>query len=269
MCKRQLVAFFSCLIAGLSSECAVPTLGLFTRNDARLEGITYGNWGSRPYEYAWASKVVSITGKRIIDLGVGLPSQYNWYHYAVTRLHPSFYAGIDIDGRIKNEEISEPTFEIKYMDMADLRYPDSSFDIALCISTFEHIPYPIFMKCITEAYRVLADNGILVATLDEWWDKDAQLTHGNGWNTLEQDLMAKGMIDRTIGSFGLPDFLALIKDYFVPITDVVVDTHKKVIYSPDYATTYYKKNNRDHAVLSSGDGVNSCVSYVVLTKVAK
>ena len=167
----------------------------------------------------WVSSVVPVYGKRVIDLGVGLPSQYNWYEYVMAELKPAFYVGVDYDGRILNELISKHNYEIRHMDMADLRYPDQLFDVAYCISTFEHIPYDTFMKSIQEAHRVLKDDGLLVITLDEEWDKDQPMNHGNGWNLLEQSLIEKGLFTRKNRSFGLPEFLNLIKDYFVLYQD--------------------------------------------------
>jgi SAM-dependent methyltransferase len=270
---KKIVNFFVGLviagtcIAADNHQNSEKCLGLFRQTDPRLDGITYGNWGSCPYEYSWVKSCVSVAGKKVIDLGVGLPSQYNWYHHVVATLNPLFYAGIDVDTRIKNEEVIRENYEIRHMDMANLRYPDRFFDIAFCISTFEHVPLMAFMKCIKEAHRVLKDGGTLVVTLDEWWDKDQRLTHANGWNTLEQDLIKEHMLDRSVGSFGLPDFLALVKDYFVPTIEATIDVHNKTITSTDGLTIYYKKNNRDVAILNSGAGINSCVSYVILKKV--
>ncbi len=242
-------------------------IGVFTPQDATIKSIKYGNWGSRPYEYWWASTIVNVTGKRVIDLGIGLPSQYNWYAYVVKNLQPLFYAGIDWDGRIKDEVMATSDFELKQMSMAALDYPDASFDIAYCISTFEHIEYETFMESIKEAHRVLTDDGLLVITLDEEWDKNEPITHGNGWNTLEQSLQSKGLFHRKKRSFGLPEFLELIKEYFVVVQgDAVVDSSTGIIASSVDGFVYYNRQNRDTAILNSGVAVNSCVSYAVLKK---
>lgn len=242
-------------------------IGVFTKSDLTLPGIKWGNWGSRPYEYLWASKIVSIKDKNVIDLGVGLPSQYDWYNYAVNNLKPKFYAGIDSDSRILSELISQPNYEIAHMNMADLRYSDKSFDIACCISTFEHIPYEIFMKSIQEAHRVLKDDGLLVITLDEEWDKDQPTNYGNGWNTLELSLIEKGLFKRKNRSFGLPEFMNLIKDYFVLYQDdAVVEVDSGIIKSSVDSTIYYNRQDKDSSILNSGVAVNSCVSYALLKK---
>ena len=243
-------------------------VGLFKNTDPVLTGITYGNWGSRPYEYEWISSVVSVHNKRVLDLGVGLPSQYNWYRYVVTSLHPSFYAGIDADSRVLKELISEKNFEIKHMDMAKLNYEDKSFDIAYCISTFEHIPYETFMQSIQEAHRVLTDDGLLIITLDEEWDKNQLITHDNGWNTLEQSLMEKGIFKRKNRTFGLPEFLELIKNYFVLyLDDATINYESGTIESKKDNRVYYHRLNKDPNILNSGLIYNSCVSYAVLKKV--
>lgn len=246
------------------------TVGLFKKSDPTIRTIKYGNWGSRPYEYAWVASIASIENKRVIDLGVGLPSQYDWYRYVIDNLKPTFYAGIDCDDRIKQELIAGPGFEIRHMDMAQLDYPDKSFDIAYCISTFEHIPYEIFMKSIQEAHRVLQDDGLLIITLDEEWDKNQPTNYHNGWNTLEQSLIAQGLFERKDRSFGLPEFLDLIKNYFELYDDAIVKEKPqwstKIIASKNNRSVYYNRTNQDSALLNSGSIINSCVSYAVLKK---
>jgi len=262
-----LLGYFSPINSANSDNTARKYIGVFKNSDPKISGITYGNWGSRPYEYAWISSVVPVQGKRVIDLGVGLPSQYNWYAYVLRFLKPSLYVGVDCDGRMKNELMDGDNFEIKYMDMSRLEYPDKSFDIAYCISTFEHIPYDTFMASIAEAHRVLEDNGLLVITLDEEWDKDQPITSGNGWNTLEQSLLNNRLFERTERSFGLPEFLELVKDYFVLYQDdTIVEPQSRTIRSSKNNVVYYQRADKDNAILHSPSVYNSCVSYAVLKK---
>lgn len=243
-------------------------VGTFYPTDATIHGIRFGNWGSRPYEYAWVSSIIHLTDKKVIDLGTGIPSQYNWYEYVVKILNPAFYAGIDYDDRIRNELVSGKNFAMHHMSMANIQYPDNFFDVGLCISTYEHIPYETFIKAFQETHRVLKNDGLLVITLDEEWDANIPSNYYNGWNTLEQSLINKGLFQRTNRSFGLPEFLELIKDYFVLAqADAIVDAQQGIIYSKYDNYVYYDRVNRDNTLLNSGDSINSCVSYAVLKKV--
>lgn len=236
--------------------------GVFVRSDPVLNGLTWGNWGSRPYEYEWVRSLLSVEGKKVIDLGTGIPSQYNWYQYVVESSKPSLYIGVDWDDRIVQEieqlvysdfhRRNQGRYELHHMDMAELKFADASFDVAYCISTFEHLNYDNFMKAIAEAHRVLVSDGVLLVTLDEEWDKDEVTTHANGWNTLEQSLIENKMFVRKTRSFGMPEFLELIKEYFVPLESV-----------------NYERKNKDSNILNSGVHINSCVSYVLLQKTNK
>lgn len=243
-------------------------VGMFRQSHPRLEGIRWGNWGSRPYEYFWASKVVSMKDKTVIDLGVGLPSDYNWYAYASTVLKPSYYVGVDGDDRMEKEIIHGSNFDMLHMNMADLTFPNKEFDYAFCISTFEHIPYPICMKAIQEAHRVLKDDGLLIITLDEQWDKNLPFSHASSWNDLEQSLVQEDLFNtQSPISFCLPDFLNLIKKYFILANDdLSTDLSNKTIFSSSTGTTYYRRSNRDQSILHSPEVYNSCVSYAVLKK---
>jgi len=261
------ITFTAFIFPLILSAARNDKVGVFTASYPTLAGIKWGNWGSRPYEYYWVSKIVPIQGKRVIDLGVGLPSQYNWYQYVINNLKPSFYAGIDFDGRVLQELEQGNNFEIRHMNMAQLEYPDKSFDIAYCISTFEHLPYEAFIKSIQEAHRVLTDEGLLIITLDEEWDQNQPSNYNNGWNTLELSLLEQGTFTRTHRSFGLPEFLTLIENYFTLVQeDAVVDPQTQIIYSSTDNHIYYNRVNRDPAILNSGLPTNSCVSYAVLKK---
>lgn len=265
--KKSNNFIFSLLLISINNIFTLNQIGVFNPTDPVLNGLIWGNWGSRPYEYYWISKIVDVKDKRVIDLGVGLPSQYNWYSYAISTLKPSFFAGIDVDSRIINEQIKSSNYEIIHMSMADIKYPDKSFNVAYCISTFEHIPYEIFIKSIQEAHRVLEDDGLLVITLDEEWDKDQPITRDNGWNDLEQSLINNGLFQRKTRSFGLPEFMDLIKDYFVLAQeDAVIDMETGIIKSKNNSNIYYNRHDKDRSILNSGIMYNSCVSYAVLKK---
>ena len=245
-----------------------PCVGYFKKDDPQLHNLKWCNWGSRPYEYKWVSEAVSVRDKKVLDLGIGLPSEYNWYKYVVDTLKPSYYVGIDIDGRMVKEVEKQVNYEVLHMDMSDLKFDDKIFDVAYCISTYEHMEFETFMKAMQETHRVLKDNGILVLTLDEEWDVNQPFTHDNGWNILEQSLVKKGVFNRNKNSFGLPMFLTLIKDLFIPVDDnVSVDLDKNEVKSKDGEQVYYKKINKNAEMLNSGLFYNSCVSFAILKKI--
>ncbi len=267
----QLLAVIACFNeivanAHLKDKREEKHLGVIKKSDPILQGILWGNWGSRPFEYYWVSKVVTVKDKKVIDLGAGLPSQYNWYKHVVDKLHPAYYVAIDADGRIKKEVIHGKNYDVMHMDMSKLEFADKEFDVAYCISTFEHIPYPIFIKSIQEACRVLKDDGVLVLTLDEQWDKNVPVTPHNNWNDLEQSVVKLGLIQKSPLSFCLVDFLNLVKEYFVPVDNVIIDNENKIIYSEETGAVLYQRKNRDANILYSPEVYNSCVSFVVLKK---
>lgn len=242
------------------------TIGILKSNDPKLEGVTWSNWGSRPYEYKWASSVVDVEGKRVIDLGMGLPRQTNWYCYVVDHLKTKFYAGIDNNKEILNQGGGDHRFEAIYMDMRSLKYPEKSYDVAYSIGTFSTMNANDLMKAISEVHRVLKDDGLLIVTLEERWDKNVAYNSTNNWNTLEQTLKSRGMVDDSEVAFGMPPFLELIKDYFVPYVDGLEITTPSTIYSTTQNANLYVKNNRDTTYLNGGDTYNSNVSYVILKK---
>jgi SAM-dependent methyltransferase len=216
--------------------------GYFTLLSPRLEGVRWGNWGSRPYEYRWAESIVDIRGLDVLDLGVGLPSQYDWYRHAVERHGPRRFVGIDFDDRIRQEEIHEPQLTVQWMDMTDLQFGDSSFDVIFCLSVFEHLPAESLAKACTEAHRVLRPDGRLVVTLDERWDLD-----GNeiDWNVLERTTDAMPPDGR---SFGMQEFSGLLAPHFVPEADQLP-----------------KRGNAERRLLHNRE-YNSCVSHALFRR---
>ena len=82
---------------------------------------------------------------------------------------------------------------------------------------------------------------------------------------MELSLIENGLFKRNKRSFGLPEFLTLIKEYFVLFQeDAVVEDDRIVSKSSDYI--YYNRKDKDHSILNSGLPVNSCVSYAMLKK---
>lgn len=195
----------------------MKNFGYFTPSYPTLPGIRFGNWGSRPYEYFWAATITDVENKKVLDLGTGLPSEHTWYQFVLNNLSPVSYAGIDFDSRIKQEEINTDNCKMLWMDMSDLKFDDNSFDLIYSISTFEHFDNEdCFMKAIKETHRVAAKDAIMVVTLDELWNVYNKHGEHSSWNELEKVLIKNGKFDDKDMSFGMKNFIELVKDYFVP-----------------------------------------------------
>jgi ubiquinone/menaquinone biosynthesis C-methylase UbiE len=214
--------------------------GYFKPTDPVLNGLRRGNWGSREFEYMWASKIVSVKDKDVLDLGTGMPSDHNWHQFVREYLEPTSYVGIDINERMKQEEINEPSHKMLWMDMTDLKFPDQTFDVVYSLSTYEHIPVAEqFFKAMEETHRVMKPGGILVVTLDEIWNtllKPEQCICST-WNDLERDLVKKNCVDTIKGvSFGIEDFTDLVKQWFKPVTEPPVkqNAQQGLLYSREY-----------------------------------
>lgn len=208
--------------------------GYFRPTDPTVNGIRFGNWGSRPFEYFWASYIEPLEGKDILDIGTGLPSEHTWHNHVRTTLNPKSYLGIDMDDRLKNEEIHEENHKVLYMNAGNLDLPDNSIDVVLSISTFEHIDnLEVFDKVMSEAHRVLRPGGVMVLTLDEFWRHND--TNCLPWNELERAKIRAGKL--TVGrSYGICDFAEDISQWFEPLETppVKVDADSTMLYSPVY-----------------------------------
>lgn len=216
--------------------------GYFMPSDPQLPGLRFGNWGSRPFEYFWVASVESVKDKDVFDFGTGVPSEHNWNEFTRDVLHPKSYFGIDMDPRLKDEEINEPNHKMICMNATDIKLPDNSIDVVTAISTFEHIDdFNDFLKVVQECHRILRPGGKMVVTLDEYHDYTR--TDALPWNELEKAKKRLGMVT-TGRSYGICDFANDIKEFFTPLEEPPV------------------KKNADMSLLYS-HMYNDCVSYGV------
>ncbi len=208
--------------------------GYFKPTDPMIHGIRYGNWGSRPYEYCWAANVVPVENLKVLDIGTGLPSEHTWHNYVRENLKPASYLGIDLDARLKNEEINEENHKVLWMNATELKLEDNSIDLIFSISTFEHIDdLEVFDKVMKELHRVLKPGGMMVLTLDEFWKHNVQ--NCLPWNELEKARIRAGKL--THGrSYGICDFSEDIAQWFEPTETPPVkqDCDSSMLYSPVY-----------------------------------
>lgn len=210
--------------------------GYFRSTDPQLPGLKFGNWGSRPYEYLWASYVEDVSGLDVLDFGTGLPSEHNWHEFVRDNLKPKSYLGFDFDARIKLEEIDTPNHKVLWMDASNLQLPDNSIDLVYAISTLEHIDnFDLFKKIMKEMHRVLRPGGKMVVTLDEYWDHNEK--NCLPWNELERARARTGLkTEHPQISYGMVDFAADTYELFEPCDAVVLkqNADKSLLYSPVY-----------------------------------
>lgn len=220
----------------------INKFGYFKATDPQLLGLRFGNCGSRPYEYFWVTYVESVAGKDVFDLGTGVPSEHTWNEHVKINLKPSSYLGVDLDPRLKNEEINEPNHKMLWMNANNIDLPDNSIDVITSISTFEHIgDFDDFKQVMKECNHVLRPGGKMIVTLDEY--HDYKRTDALLWNELEKARKRAGIFteDR---SYGICDFALDISEFFTPCGIPPV------------------KNNADPDVLFS-QTYNDCVSFGV------
>lgn len=199
-------------------------MGYFSPHDPQLTGIKYGNWGSRPFEYFWAAGAADLRGSDVLDIGIGLPSEHTWHEFVRDALQPKTYLGIDIDERIKNEEIDTGTHRVLYMDASMIDLRDNSLDYIFSLSTFEHFEDPaLFIKVIAECHRVLRPQGKMIVTLDEFWENNRQ--DCLPWNELERAWKRDGR-EFNVVSYGMVDFAKDISKYFTSVDKPVLKSNK-------------------------------------------
>ena len=97
-------------------------------------------------------------GQRALDVGCG-----TGHHLRI--LSGRGFETVGVDGsRAMLEEARQisPSAELKEADVASLPFPDSSYDLALCIEVLRYLPDP--ERCIAEIARVLRPGGVCLAT---------------------------------------------------------------------------------------------------------
>lgn len=216
--------------------------GYFKATDPQLPGLKFGNWGSRPFEYLWASCVENVEGLDVLDIGTGLPSEHNWHEHVRDTLKPKSYLGIDFDSRLKNEQVETENHKVLWMDASSLQLSDNSIDLVFSISTFEHIDnFDLFKSIMKETARVMRPGAKMVLTLDEYWDHKER--NCLPWNELERARVRSGIKTEGV-SYGMIDFAQDISEWFEPCGEV------------------HTKRNADNSLLYS-PVYNDCVSYGV------
>lgn len=147
-------------------------IGYFVKKNPHTKKYCYANWGSREWEYLWVENVlnkIGIKDKKIIDIGIGLPTDSDFYKFYIKS--GSFLTAFDPDSRL--DKITHLSGKCKIISKSaeKMDIPPATTDVVVCISSFEHFPVEIFKRTIKEIHRVLKKNGHLIVTLDLTYNK--------------------------------------------------------------------------------------------------
>lgn len=138
------------------------------------------DWWSRFYEYAWASNFIEENDV-CLDAACGAPHPFKFYLASICK---DVYA-CDIDNDILDKDkllrrvskyfdeedvkkASQYIDKIKFSNnsLTNLSYDENKFDKIYCISSLEYIPMDYIGICVSELYRVLKKDGLIILTVD-------------------------------------------------------------------------------------------------------
>lgn len=118
---------------------------------------------------------VGVDGKRVLNVGCSFPVDELRYARKILR-----WTSIDISEeslrraeQIVRRELHPDLaakFAFQYADAADLPFEDNSFDVAIAMSTVDHIPTDAArQKAIAEMARTTRAGGHVIVTVPNWW----------------------------------------------------------------------------------------------------
>jgi ubiquinone/menaquinone biosynthesis C-methylase UbiE len=97
-------------------------------------------------------------GLRLLDVGCG-----TGHHMASLRERGFEVVGVDgSEEMIAHARANNPGAKLKVADVDSLPFPDSSFDLVLCIEVLRYLPD--FTRCVNEIARVLKPGGACLVT---------------------------------------------------------------------------------------------------------
>jgi len=111
-------------------------------------------------------------GARVLDLGCGTGRLCD-------------FAGEGCDASLRSIEIARAKHPLKRFiqaDLAELPYPDASFDAAFCFHVFMHCRMPQIEALLREASRVLRPGGLLIADIASALRRRLRRSQPSGWH---------------------------------------------------------------------------------------
>lgn len=212
--------------------------GYFLKRNPITGKYTFSNWGSRLWEYKYTETMLKkwgAEGKRVVDIGIGLPSDSNFYKFYVeNRVELTAY---DLDSRLP--AVTQLSEKCKILNknsanMAEIQ--TGSVDIVVAISNFEHFDIDSFEKTLLEVNRILKPGGKFLITFDIVMDHAKPAT----WAILEKSVNGKPAVesDEVLGQeakkLDLADYLNILSKYFaVPNTILNKDVLTKDLVHSD------------------------------------
>lgn len=118
---------------------------------------------------------IGVEGKSVLNVGCSFPIDEIYYarkvgHWTSIDLSPKSIEGAE---RILREEIHPDLFKkftFRVADACDLPFDDGTFDVAVAMSTIDHIPSPeARQKAVDEMARTTKPDGHVVITVPNWW----------------------------------------------------------------------------------------------------
>jgi SAM-dependent methyltransferase len=126
------------------------------RHWAERDGRGYPDWAMRYVPIVRALTARGLEGKRVLEIGA------NANGFARFAAMPVI--AVDLHVAHLLEARTAPGVIPSAADIAHLPFPDASFDVVLCVDTFEHLPAPVRDAAAREILRVLRQDGVAVVT---------------------------------------------------------------------------------------------------------
>lgn len=249
MKMRWLEAVIYNVIRG--TVCDYGEAGYFLKRNPVTGKYTFSNWGSRIWEYKYTETMLlnwGVKGKRVVDIGIGLPSDSNFYKFYVN--NGVELIAYDLDSRLSTiTRLSEKCRIINKNSAQMDEIESSSVDVVVAISNFEHFDIESFEKTLIEVNRILKAGGKFLITFDIVLDHDKPAA----WALLEKSINGKPAVEsnEVLGleakKLELEDYLEILSKYFDVPTHILNkgSSTKDLVYS---------------------DKWNSKIGYAVVTK---
>lgn len=146
------------------------SLNNFNRIAAGYDQSWDGKWSALMYEEV-LQKIDEQPFKTMLDVGCGTGSLLAM---VVKQYDNVQVSGIDFSPKMLNvaSQVLGNQAELVLGDAEKLPWPDNSFDLLVCNSSFHHYPEPL--KVLMEMRRVLKSNGRVIIA-DPWWSGTIRL----------------------------------------------------------------------------------------------